>query len=212
MLMQASEIVGRLRSKSLDATRRLIVTPEPNLDELAESGAASIDLRLGTWFVTLRPGRTEILDVLDPAKQEDSEQRLTKTFYVPFGSKFVLHPRSFVLAVTLEWLRMPSDWGGYVVGRSSWGRRGLIIATATGVHPRFTGCLTLELANVGEIPIGVRPGMSICQVFFHTTSTPVAHPEQSIFVAHTRPILGPLAMDEISQRLMANRSIPLRQT
>jgi len=203
MLLQANDIVARLKERPTDPSRRLMVTPQPDLGALARRGAASIDLRLGTWFVTLRPARTELLDITDQARQEDSDQKLTKTAYVPFGSKFILHPRNFVLAVTLEWLRMPSDLGGYVVGRSSWGRRGLIIATATGVHPRFAGCLTLELANVGEIPIGVHPGMSICQVFFHRTSTPVAYPDQSFFVAHTRPVLGPLAMDEIGQQLMA---------
>jgi dCTP deaminase len=200
-MLQAREIVERLRDTHAPADRRLILTPTPNLDELELSGAASVDLRLGTWFVSLRPGRTPILDIIDQTQQEDSEQKLTKTSYVPFGSRFILHPGSFVLAVTLEWLRMPNDWGGYVVGRSSWGRRGLIIATATGVHPRFTGCLTLELANVGEIPIAVRPGMSICQIFFHKTSTPVKQPEQSFFVAHTRPVLGPLAPDAICSRL-----------
>jgi len=41
-----------------------------------------------------------------------------------------------------------------------------------GVQPGYAGGLTLELANVGEIPIALEPGMLICQVFFHqTTST-----------------------------------------
>ncbi len=85
-----------------------------------------------------------------------------------FGEDFILHPRSFVLGVTLEWLRMPSNFAGYVIGKSSWGRRGLIIATATGVHPGFTGCLTLELSNIGDLPIAIRPGMTIAQLFVHS--------------------------------------------
>ena len=36
---------------------------------------------------------------------------------------------------------------GYVIGRSSWGRRGLVIATAVEVHPGFVGCLTLEITG-----------------------------------------------------------------
>ena len=102
-------------------------------------------------------------------KPEDmpSEAELTKSYYVPFGEQFILHPGTFVLGVTLEWIRLPRDLAAYVIGRSSWGRYGLIIATATGVHPRFTGCLTLELSNVGEIPIKVKPGASICQLFVH---------------------------------------------
>src|SRR5262245_18868742 len=99
----------------------------------------------------------------------DQEQgaQLNKTHYVRFGDKYILHPGSFVFGVTLEWLRLPGDLAAYVIGRSSWGRRGLIIATATGVHPGFKGCLTLALTNVGEIPIAIKPGMETCQLFLH---------------------------------------------
>lgn len=203
MILEASDVVDRLVTTDCPEQQRLIITPEPNLDSLRESGAASVDLRLGTWFLSPRPGRTSLLEV--PVKDsavEHSEERLTKTSYVPFGSQFILHPRSFVLAVTLEWLRLPNDLAGYVVGRSSWGRRGLIIATATGVHPRFTGCLTLELANVGEVPIAIPPGMAICQLFFHTLSKPTSSPEQSLYVGHCRPVLGILEPDDIARRLM----------
>ncbi len=202
MILEAADIVRRLRATDDQETKRLFITPEPDLDKLQVSGAASVDLRLGTWFLSPRPGRTALLDVSAVGSQEHSEEQLTKTSYVPFGSQFILHPRSFVLAVTLEWLRLPDDLAGYVVGRSSWGRRGLIIATATGVHPRFTGCLTLELANVGEVPIAIPPGITICQLFFHTMSSPSASPEQSVYVGHGRPVLGILEPDEIARRLM----------
>jgi dCTP deaminase len=201
MMLQAADIVQRLRDIKAPEAKQLVITPQPNLDELDTSGAGSVDLRLGTWFVSPRPRRTEVLDVFDQPQPDYSEEKLTKTSYIPFGSKFILHPRGFVLAVTLEWLRLPDNLGAYVVGRSSWGRPGLIIATATGVHPRFTGCLTLELANVGEIPIAVYPGMPICQIFFHMTSSPVSVPEKSMFVAHGRPVLGALQPDNIARLL-----------
>jgi dCTP deaminase len=73
--------------------------------------------------------------------------------FVPFGQKFVLHPGRFALGSTLEWLRLPATMSGYVTGKSSLGRHGLIIETAAGIHPSFSGCLTLELANVGEVPL-----------------------------------------------------------
>ena len=52
-----------------------------------------------------------------------------------------------------------------VVDKSSLGRRGIIIETATGVHPGFSGCLTLEIANVGEIAVKLVAGMMIGQLF-----------------------------------------------
>lgn len=102
----------------------------------------------------------------------------------------------------MEWLRLPKDLSAYVIGKSSWGRRGLIIATATGVHPGFPGCLTLELTNVGEIPISLKPGIEICQIFFHEVCKPVSkHIEQSQFVGSRRPKLGKIKLDIIADKL-----------
>jgi dCTP deaminase len=140
----------------------------PKIDDLVNSGSAAVDIRLGTWFVTPRNTRLAVLNLVRKPEDHIDEAKLTKRHYVPFGGQFILHPRSFVLAATLEWIRLPADLAGYIHGRSSWGRRGLIIATASGIHPGFTGCLTLELTNLGEIPIEITPGMAICQLFFST--------------------------------------------
>ncbi|GAH46269.1 unnamed protein product, partial [marine sediment metagenome] len=96
---------------------------------------------------------------------------LIESHYVPLGNDFILHPNQFVLGITLEWIHFPKDLAGYVIGRSSWGRQGLIIATATGVHPGFSGCLVLELSNSGEVPIHIYPGLRIAQLFVHRLET-----------------------------------------
>ena len=122
--------------------------------------------------------------------------------YVPFGGTFVLHPRSFVLAITLEWIRMTRRHGGYVMGKSSWGRRGLVIETAPGVHPGFSGCLTLELANVGEIPIELTPGARICQLFVHVLEGGGADSSvEGHFTGRRQPILGQIAADPFLEKL-----------
>ena len=118
------------------------------------------------------------------------------------GKNISCIPRSFVLGVTLEWIRLPKDLAGYVTAKSSWGRRGLIIATATGVHPGFTGCLTLELSNVGEIPIAIKPGMTICQLFLHSVDDSGSeHTDRSRFVGMRKPILGEITQDEMARKL-----------
>jgi dCTP deaminase len=53
---------------------------------------------------------------------------------------------------------------GEALGRSSWGRLGLIIATATLVEPGFRGTITLELTNVATVPIVLYVGMRIAQI------------------------------------------------
>lgn len=179
----------------------LVLTPMPDLAELRRSGTASLDLRLGTWFLTPKKTRHPLLDVSSPAGAQPSEESFTNAHFVPFGKRFILHPHSFVLAATLEWIRMPRDHAGYVTGKSSWGRRGLVIETAPGVHPGFAGCLTLELANVGEIPIAMTPGTEICQLFLHAVSTPASRPGDSSYIGRRQPILGRVKLDEFATRL-----------
>ncbi len=195
-----SDIIANLLEEGAKpgAADPLVITPSPpDLKELAESGSASIDIRLGTWFVNLRQARMTHLAIDTPGAQS----QLTKTHYVPFGDVYYLHPRCFVLSVTLEWIRLPKNIAAYVIGKSGWGRRGLIIATATGVHPGFKGCLTLELSNVGELPIAIKPGMQICQLFLHTVETETDHVDKSLFIGYRRPTLGKIEPDPIADKL-----------
>jgi deoxycytidine triphosphate deaminase len=84
-----------------------------------------------------------------------------------------------------------------VVGRSSWGRLGLIVATAVFVHPGFRGCLTLELVNEGDSPIALSPGVRIAQLAVRRLATP-APPradEAEKYVAPVRPQPSRLGSD-----------------
>lgn len=203
-MMLKAELIAELLRKSdnPDVKDPLFIIPSPNLDELTRTGSASIDLRLGTWFVTPRQERISHLMIGGDIESDINESRLMKTTYVPFGSKYFLHPRSFVLAATVQWLRLPKDLGGYIVGKSSWGRCGLIIATAAGIHPGFKGCLTLELSNFGEVPIPVIPGMNICQLFLHHVDTlGTEHIDESAFVGERRPTLDSIRFDDIANKL-----------
>lgn len=201
MILKADQIARELE-KPANEDDPLIITPQPDLVDLQKSGAASFDIRLGCWFLTCRPSRTGLLDVYQKKSDAPNEAKLTKSYYVPFGEGFVLHPKAFVLAITMEWIRLPANRAAYVIGRSSWGRHGLIIATATGVHPGFTGCLTLELSNVGEIPITVKPGTTICQIFIHQVES--GSPElvdRSSFIGRRKPTLGVIELDKTAAKL-----------
>ena len=221
MILKATEI-AKLLDQGISRTETgdpLVVAPCPDLEELKNSGSASIDLRLGTWFVLLREYRMTYLRIVDEKEKNEPEDELesgnggkrpseawaekphTKHYYVPFGESFFLHPGCFALGVTLEWLRMPSGLAGYVVGRSSWGRRGLIIASAFGVHPGFTGCLTLELSNIGEIPIEIMPGLTICQLFIHRVEGEGAEGDKTPFIGQRRPMVSEIYLDSVAQKL-----------
>lgn len=174
-----------------DLPTRLVVTPL--LDE-KQIGTASIDLRLGTEFLLLRRTRGP---GLDPGKDTQQQvEALQERVVVPLGEKLWLHPQHFVLAATLEYIRLPNDLGAYVVGRSSWGRVGLIVATAVLAHPGFAGCLTLELVNDGDSPIALYPGLRIAQLAVHTAAGAVVDEAEAKYVGPTRPQASKLAKEK----------------
>jgi dCTP deaminase len=178
----------------------LSIVPQPNLAEIEKSGEASIPLRLGRWLIALRQSSQPYFDVDTADDKKRAEARAAKSYFVPFGEEFVLHPGRFVLAASLEWLKFPATLGGYVTGKSTWARRGLIIEAAAGIHPGFSGCLTLELANVGEVPIMIRPGMQICQIFIDVVENGTVL-SGSPLSGRRRPFLGPPKVDQTFQKL-----------
>lgn len=157
--------IARRMAKSIGA--RLIVTPLINPKE--SIGAASIDVRLGNTFIVMKRESFPVLDL----DQEVSMERVGKYQHqirVNYHEAFILHPRQLVIGSTFEYIQVPAGLMCYVAGKSSWGRMGLIIATATKVDPGFKGCITLEIVNEGEVPIKLYPGLPIAQLVFHEAS------------------------------------------
>jgi dCTP deaminase len=155
-----------LRSLS---TRQLIVSPLLSDDQV---GACSIDLRMGTVVLMARAGRRSHVDpAAYKARNEyegiESLKQKHERFDVPFQQSFLLHPGSLALVPTYEWVRLPLNLQGTVTARSSWAREGLNIATATIINPGYQGIITLELANFGQIPISLCPGLRIAQIAFY---------------------------------------------
>jgi len=206
MPISANEIARHIDGTGLSEDECFVLAPRPNSDTIRKLGAASIDLRLGTWFVTTKASRHSLLDIYSDPSEQPSEHNIIDKHYVPLGRHFILHPNSFVLAATLEWIRMPRGLCGYVTGKSSWGRRGLIIETSPGVHPGFVGCLTLELANVGELPMKLVTGTKICQLFLHKIIGDNSKIDQSSFLGQRQPRLGKIIPDDFVMSLMRSSS------
>lgn len=200
MLISTKRIYKQIERDQNNGDDPMVITPLlGNSEDVPD--AASIDLRLGTWFVTKKARQHPMLDVYNRKQASPSENSITNKYYVPFGKEFILHPRHFVLAVTLEWVRIPLHFAGNITGKSSWGRRGLIVETAPGVHPGFSGCLTLELTNVGEIPIVIKPGTTICQLFFHELKRQDNTVPDSSFFGQRQPLLGTIKLDKFAEKL-----------
>lgn len=205
MILTGSDIQRRLAPEPGDAREPLVIVPLPR--DSVQVTSSSIDLRLGTWFAAPRPSDIAVIDLSEstntamPRTSHKTPVGFMAQRFIPFGTQFILHPHSFVLAATLEWIRLPADLAAAVEGRSSLGRCGLNIATATTVHPHFTGCLTLELTNMGEVPISISPGMLICQLILHQLTGNAPRPDHSSHSGYRRPIMNPVRLDDIARRL-----------
>jgi len=148
-------------------SERLIITPLIN--PLKSIGTTSVDVRLGNNFILMQ---RQSFPVLDIAKEETDTSigKYQQSVRINYHDHFILHPRQLVIGSTFEYVQIPPGLMCYVTGKSSWGRMGLIIATATKVDPGFKGCITLEIVNEGEIPVKLYPGLPIAQLVFHEAS------------------------------------------
>jgi dCTP deaminase len=132
---------------------------------------SSIDVRLDRYFRTFENHR---YPHIDPAEDQPDLTRLVE----PVGEEpFILHPGEFVLGSTYEVVTLPDDVAARLEGKSSLGRLGLLTHSTAGfIDPGFSGHVTLELANVANLPIKLWPGMKIGQLCFFRLSSPAEHP------------------------------------
>lgn len=151
----------------------MVITPL--LDPASQIGEAAVDLRLGNEFICMRRPNVGEVDPSRGAHLRAEIEKYQERIRIRYHQRFTLHPRQFVLGASLEYVRLPNNVAGQVIGRSSWGRLGLIIATATAVAPSFKGCITLELVNLGEVPIVVYPGFRIAQLVLQEATGPVEY-------------------------------------
>jgi len=173
-----------------DLADRLVITP---LLAPSQIGTSSVDLRLGFSFLLAKRANVPAIDPMSGPALIVGE-KLFEKITVSLGRKIFLHPKEFVIGATLEYLGLPRDIGGYVTSRSSWGRAGLAIATATAVAPGFRGVITLELANIGTAPIVLRPGVRIAQIIFHRSQAQELYRGRYKFP--TEPQAGKIHLDD----------------
>jgi dCTP deaminase len=106
----------------------------------------------------------------------DSDDNISDSVEVDidFGQGMDIGPGQFMLAHTLEYIKLPTNVAAQVEGRSSFARIGLQVhMTANLVEAGFDGCLTLEILNSGPSSIRLYPGMRIAQLrFFRLASEP----------------------------------------
>ena len=151
--------------------RKIVIDPFPDLS--IQLGACSIDLRLGNDFCIFEHSKHAYIDLKGAFQVGD----IMKNIHIDPEEPFIMQPGEFVLATTIERIEIPDDLVGHIDGRSSLGRLGLIIhGTASIFDPGFRGNATLELSNIGRMPIVLYSGMRICAFTFEKLTSPAEVP------------------------------------
>lgn len=149
---------------------KIVIDPLKDEQQIQPS---SVDMRLGDEFKVFKVIRKPYID---PKDEEDIAEYMESST-VPEGEAFIIHPNEFALATTQEYVKVPDDLVARVEGRSSMGRLGVTMHVTAGyVDPGFEGRITLEISNIGSMPVALYPGQRVCQLVFETMTTPAELP------------------------------------
>lgn len=149
---------------------KIVIDPLKDEQQIQPS---SVDMRLGDEFKVFKVIRKPYID---PKDEEDIAEYMESST-VPEDEAFIIHPNEFALATTQEYVKVPDDLVARVEGRSSMGRLGVTMHVTAGyVDPGFEGRITLEISNIGAMPVALYPGQRVCQLVFETMTTPAELP------------------------------------
>jgi dCTP deaminase len=91
--------------------------------------------------------------------------------------QYPLMPGQFILASTVERVKIPVDLAARADGKSSIGRRGVGIHVTAGLlDAGWEGTVTLEMTNHSGYVFWLKPGMKICQLTFEQLTSPAERP------------------------------------
>jgi len=132
---------------------------------------ASYDLTLAENVLAFDTTNHTEIDVKKSVEDKMREVPIAK------GGFFVIHPREFLLANVAEVVGVNNAFVGRLEGKSSLGRLGIVIhATAGFLDPGNKLRMTLEISNLGALPIKLYPGMKIAQIAFEPLDQPCEKP------------------------------------
>ncbi|MBU4534588.1 MAG: dCTP deaminase [Euryarchaeota archaeon] len=166
-----------------------LIVIDPLKDPERQIQPSSVDLRIGSEFKGFRIIRKPCIDPMD---KSDIESYM-ESIHIEEGGSFIIHPGEFALATTYETVKIPSNLVARVEGRSSMGRLGITMHVTAGyIDPGFWGKITLEISNIGKMPVALYPGQRVCQIVFETMTSPsqkpYGHPDRdSKYMGQQRP-------------------------
>ena len=148
MILSKKEIFKKIEIKEIE----IIPFNKENVQ------ACSIDLRLGGYF--RKPLKNNKNLKLDSDYNEFYYKTVKK-------NKFILKPGERILAVTLERIKLNETICGFLEGKSSIARNGLMIDLNSNlVQPGVFNNQVLEIINFSKNNFVLEKGKKVCQIFF----------------------------------------------
>lgn len=133
-----------------------------------QTGAIHIDPPPMDWQI--QPASVELTlaaDFLSPYENDP----------VHYPDAYTILPGECVLATTVERIELGRRIVGRVEGKSSWGRRFLMVHSTAGfIDPGFKGTITLELVNLSQVSQVLPVGTAIAQISFQAVDQAVERP------------------------------------
>ncbi len=162
--------------KEYIAEQRIQIVPTPKDDMIS---GVTADLRLGNKFRVFQEHTMPYVDLSGPKDQVNKamDSIMSDEIFVADDDAFYLHPGELALAITYESVTLPADIVGWLDGRSSLARLGLMVhVTAHRIDPGWSGNIVLEFYNSGKLPLALKPKMKIGALSFETMSSEAEHP------------------------------------
>ena len=149
---------------------QIAIDPMPDYSEIS---GVTVDMRLGNKFRVFQDHAAPYIDLsgekADVQAQLDSV--MSDEICIDDDKAFFLHPGQLALAITYESVTLPSNIVGWLDGRSSLARLGLMVhVTAHRIDPGWSGNIVLEFFNSGKLPLALRPKMKIGALSFEVLS------------------------------------------
>lgn len=147
-----------------EAIRRAVENGEMEIDPFDPKhlGPGSYDLAISDEFRFFRKAH-KILDVSEAVDYKEETVFVRATQEQPF----IIMPGECAHTITEERIRLPGNICGWLQGRSTFARLGLMVhITAAFVQPGVNNRQVLEMFNASPVPLALKPGVRICQIIF----------------------------------------------
>jgi dCTP deaminase len=172
---------------------KIAIEPSPSYEQIS---GVTVDVRLSNKFRVFQDHAAPYIDLSGPKEdvQKALDSVMSDEISIGEDESFYLHPGELAIAVTHESITLPDNIVGWLDGRSSLARLGLMVhVTAHRIDPGWSGQIVLEFFNSGKLPLALKPLMKIGAISFEVLSGSAEKPYNARIDAKYKGQTGAIA-------------------